>query len=442
MIFISITAFCIAGIILLECLFRNSDFFSPLRLYFFFHSVALGVAFLALDRNMTPFYPLTSLVYFGSAACFLSGVLVLNLLVDVKVADLGSRVDFKYYNWKLHFCFATALLLFFVWGMYAAHHGTGQYPLLAKDKVKAITAFFAVKWSASVALCYGGVTLSLFFITLFRPKRFRKIFDPVVWVMIGTALFYSLALSRSGLVFFAVFAIVFYNHAIRRLSIPKLFLLFVFCASFIIVTGYLKVNGVQEKYKVKVKTSKVIQLAMKVPYMYLANNFWNLDYALNPENFQERHPTTYGFTALSGVLDMMALPGGNVGLAIHEANNFDDQFHKRSIKIHGWNTIGYQWDLYKDFGIAGVFLGPFFIGMSLGFLYFRIRTRPTIMNAAVYAFLSFFILGSFGGLFLENGSYIYAFFYLCLCCYLSECISSKPRTPDFTSSSLRTPLKS
>lgn len=420
MIDVSVISFCLAAAILLECIIRGSDFFSPARLYFFFQSVALGVAFLALDKNMTPFKPFTSLVYFGSSACFLSGLVVVRLLVDFKARPSRKSMDFEHYNWKLHLIFAMVLFVFFVYGMITAHNGTGGFPLFAKDKSNAIKAFFSYKWSASVAICYGGLTLALFFMALFRPRASSKFLDPVLWMTVASAFIYSLALSRSGLVFFAVFAIVFYHYAIRRLSMLRLFLLFVFCSSFIVVTGYLKVNGVQEKYRVKVKTSKVVQLAMKVPYMYLANNYWNLDYALNPENFQERHPTTFGFTTLSGMLDMMALPGGNVGMAIHEATGFDDPFHKRAIKARGWNTIGYQWDLYKDFGLVGVFLGPFIIGLLLEILYLKICMRPTMLSSACYSFLAFFLMGSFGGLFFESGIYVYGLFYLCLCCYLCQ----------------------
>lgn len=378
---------------------------------------------------MTPFHPFTSLVYFGSAACFLLGTWAVSLLNGLKDVPSRRPADFERYNWKLHFFFATALFLFFVWGMKTARDGVGEFPLLAYDKAQAIRSFFAYKWSASVAICYGGLAMVLFFIPLFRPRRLPKILDPAFWIMLIIACIFSLALSRSGLVFFAVVAVVFYHYAVRRLLMSRLLLIFVVCASFIVVTGYLKVNGLQQQQQVKVKTSKVIHLALRVPYMYLANNFWNLDYALNPENYQERHPTTYGFTTLSGTLDMMDLPGGNLGVALHEATGFDDQFQKHAVKLRGWNTIGYQWDLYKDFGIAGVFLGPFLMGMLLKLLYLRVCSRPTILNSAAYSFQAFFLLGSFGGFFPENPIYVYGFFYLCACCYLSQRLSLRNPSP-------------
>lgn len=424
MVAVSIVSFCLAVALILECIIRKSDFFSPIRIYLFFHSVALGISFLALDKSMTPFRPFTSLVYFGSALCFVLGVWTVTLLAGPGKGPVRA-LDFSRYNWKVHLCFSFFLFLVFLWGMMFAYHGIGVFPLFAKDKAKAIRDLFAYKWYASIALSYGGLTMALFFISIFRPRKLPRIFNLGFWMMLISVLVFSLALSRAGLMFFAAFAILFYNYAVRRLSILKLFQFFLIAALFIIVTGYLKSNGIQEKYKGKIKTEKVVRLALRIPYMYFANNFWNLDYALNPENYHERHPTTYGFTTFSGLLDGMYVPGGNLGLEIHKSTGFDDAFHKKAIKVKGWNTIGYQWDLYKDFGVIGDFLGPFIIGMLLGILYLKLTREPTLLTAASYSYLAFFLSGTFGGYMPENMIYVYGFFYLCGCCYLSQVTFSR-----------------
>ena len=419
MIIVSIISFSLAAVLILECLLRKSDFFSPARIYLFFHSLALGISFLALDPHMTPFLPFTSLVYFGSAVAFLLGIWTVKLLGGTNHGP-SSVLDFTRYNWKVHFGFATILFAVFIWGMWFASNGIGAFPLFAKDKAKAIRDLFAYKWWASIALSYGGLTMALFFISIFRPRKGLKIINPGFWLTLISVLVFSLALSRAGLIFFAAFAILFYNYAVRRLPILKLFQFFVIAGVFIIVTGYLKSNGIQEEYKTKIKTEKVVRLALQIPYMYFANNFWNLDYALNPENFEQRHATTYGFTSLSGFLEGLYLPGGNVGQDLHKTLGYDDAFHKHAIKTKGWNTIGYQWDLYKDFGLAGTLLGPFIIGLIFGVLYLKVIRKPTILNTAIYSYMAFFLSGTFGGYFPENMIYVYGFIYLCLCCYFSQ----------------------
>lgn len=433
MLTVSITAFGVAAALLLECILRQSDFFSPSRLYIFFQCIAIGVAFLALNAAMTPFQPFTTIVYLGSSACFLAGTLTARLLNGLSKKNLPLRaLDLKRYNWKLHLLFSSALFAFFVSGMCIAYLGAGEFPLFAKDKINAIEKFFQVRWYSSVALSYGGVTMCLFFMAIFRPQERAKFFNFAFWMTAVSVLIFSLALSRSGLMFFAAFGVVFYNEAIRRISIAKIFLLFVLFSMVILVTGYLKINAFKEENKVKIKTSQIISTALGLPYLYLANNYWNLDYALNPENYQERHPTTYGYTILSGFLSFVIQPGGGtLGQQLEENGDFETVFHEKSIKIKGLNTIGYQWDLYKDFGVFGTFVVTFLIGLALGILYLKMRSSPTLLNTAVYSYLTFFIADSCFGLFFEAPVYVYGLFYVAICCYLCErtFLNTPPRIP-------------
>ena len=429
MIIVSIVAFALASLILLESFLRKSDFFSPIRTYFFFHSLSLGVAFLALDPRMTPFKPLTSLVYFGSAACFLMGAWSARLLAP-KGDGIVRRVDFSRYNWRMHLGWATFIFVVFVAGMTVAYLGTGQFPMLAEEKGRAIKAFFDYKFSASVALSFGGVAMTLFFIYAFRPRKGSRLWNPGILMAAATLAIFMLALSRSGIVVFGCFAVVFYHYAFRRLSIPKLGLLFAVFASFIIITGYMKTSDIRKTYQIEF--SDVLALAMRIPYLYIANNYWNLDHALNPPAHMERHPTTYGFTTTSGLLGLMSLPGGNLAAGIRENTQIDDQFHERSIKSRGWNTVGYQWDLYKDFGLPGTLLGPFLIGLFFGFLYLRVTRTPTVLNVATYSFLFFFLAGSVFGFLPENSIYVYGTIYVALCCYLAH--RTYPAGPGITTS--------
>jgi oligosaccharide repeat unit polymerase len=157
----------------------------------------------------------------------------------------------------------------------------------------------------------------------------------------------------------------------------------------------------------------------------VANNFWNLDYALNRHLQKEAHPTTYGFSSVQGFLDMTPSLGGMLGGQIRSDTQMDSQFNKSSAKLRGWNTVMYQWTLYKDFGLAGVFVGPFLIGIALGFLYMAVRRRPSPLNLAAYSFLAFFIYNSIFGFFSESPTYASGFAYVCVCCFLSQTIVAR-----------------
>lgn len=430
MVIVSAVCFCLVLYLALDAIIRKADFFSPARLYLFFHSLTLGIAFLAADKAMTPFKSVTSLVYFGSAACFFLGCWLVGILDAIRKPKANEPLNIGAYNWRLHIRLAFVLFTVFLLGVLSAGWGLGEFPLFAKDKAKAITGFFRVSWYSSVALSYGGITMSLFFMAIFRPRKWSKILNFAFWMTVISLVVFSLALSRSGLIFFAFFAMVFYNYAVKRLSLVKLGLLFLFFFSAFMVTGYLKLDNFQKEHQLnRVNPWKLARLMMKLPYVYVANNFWNLDYALNPENYQERHPTTYGFTTVSGVLDMMALPGGTLGVNIRESGHFDDQFHVQSIKVKGLNTMGYQWGLYKDFGIAGPLVLPFLFGMFIKMLYLKVVRTPNVFNIALYSFLAFFIGLSWFLAFWESMIYVYGLFYVSLVCFVSQRLLP-PRKPD------------
>ena len=48
--------------------------------------------------------------------------------------------------------------------------------------------------------------------------------------------------------------------------------------------------------------SKVLGSALDLPYKYIANNYWNFDYALNPPSDRPRGNFTYGWTPLFGMM--------------------------------------------------------------------------------------------------------------------------------------------
>jgi len=150
-----------------------------------------------------------------------------------------------------------------------------------------------------------------------------------------------------------------------------------------------------------------------------------LDYALNPENFQERQPTTYGLDALQGILDGIPLPGGTLSGQIRRDTHIDDQFNLHATKVKGWNTIGYQWSLYKDFGLMGVFLGPLIIGATIAMLYLNMRRNTTMLSLAIYSYVAYWIANSYFGSIFEAPTYTWGFIYVCLCCYLSQTIFSR-----------------
>ena len=132
--------------------------------------------------------------------------------------------------------------------------------------------------------------------------------------------------------------------------------------------------------------SMTMDMAMTMPYRYVANNYWNLDYALNPPTDREIHPFTYGIDFFSGMLDYLRVSG-----SLKNSFGWDGVFNESVQKIPGYNTTGYLWEVYKDFGLFDCFLVPFLVGLALSVFYARLKRQMTIRRVMLYVMLIYFV---------------------------------------------------
>ena len=154
---------------------------------------------------------------------------------------------------------------------------------------------------------------------------------------------------------------------------------------------------------------------MTMPYRYVANNYWNLDYVLNPDPDRHIHSFTYGIDFFAGMLEYSGVPG-----AIRTSMGWDGLFNKSVEKIPGYNTTGYLWEVYKDFGLPGCFIFPFLAGLALSVLYARMNRERTLRRVMLYVLFIyfvgfwFFLAGYKQGLFWVWGILIYAISSICM----------------------------
>ena len=125
---------------------------------------------------------------------------------------------------------------------------------------------------------------------------------------------------------------------------------------------------------------------MTMPYKYVANNYWNLDYALNSPPDREIHPFTYGLDFFSGMFEYFRAPG-----SLKASLGWDGPFNESVQKIPGYNTTGYLWEVYKDFGLPGCFILPFLVGMAMSKLFVQVRRKKTPGLVMFYVFFIYFV---------------------------------------------------
>jgi oligosaccharide repeat unit polymerase len=117
---------------------------------------------------------------------------------------------------------------------------------------------------------------------------------------------------------------------------------------------------------------------IKLPYTYIANNFWNLDYALNPQPSLAGHPTTYGIDHFTATVPFF-------GSSFRKSCGWDSAFNESISKIRRINSVNYLWEIYKDFGGIGVAFVPFFWGLLVTWLYLRLKSNLQMKLLLLYS---------------------------------------------------------
>lgn len=146
-------------------------------------------------------------------------------------------------------------------------------------------------------------------------------------------------------------------------------------------------------------------------YKYVANDYWNLDYAFNRTSDIPEHEWTYGIDAFFGITYLM-----HIGDGIQQSFGWDSPYNESVVKCTGLNTIPYLWDAYKDFGLPGIFLLPFTFGMLFTFSCHRMAVAKTPLTLLLTStFMMWIILWNFTTGYKQSMYWVWMFFFFFVC---------------------------
>ena len=361
---------------------RKLDFFSPATIYIFFQCLTLAFAYLRLDHAMTPFHAKTWFVWLGALLSFSSACLLFEW-GPPKANLCGTARETAVYNWKVHFVFSCLILFAYLVGIFGILKIVGNLILFSGN---------ASYW-ASRKVDYG-LYAQLFssaplVILLFGVSMFRSI-NPVRWIrwisriVVPAVCVLSVCAYPSRTTFFMCigFVVILFNFLCRRISVILIASLMVLgIVAFVFVASARSQYGGDSSIK-----SMTMDAAMTMPYRYVANNYWNLDYAVNPPPDREIHPFTYGIDFFSGMLDYF-----RIAIPLKNSFGWDGIYNESVQKIPGYNTTGYLWEVYKDFGLPGCFVVPFLVGLGMSVLFASLKRRKDPQKVMFYVFFIYFV---------------------------------------------------
>ncbi len=404
-------------LVVIFCLFQSwwfkKDFFSPLNVYCFAQCITLAISYLQINRAMSDFKLYTWGVWLLGFLSFAGGCIIARLHAKSKglPVNVSEPVAPKRYNWTIHLVLSFCVFCLFLVGVYGVYSVVGNLIIFTDSPAKWMTK--DINYGYYTLLFNSGPLCVL----LFGVASFKK-FNDVKWVrhVAFVMVFVTIAVNlmtypnRTTLFFNAGFFLIFVNYLYKRISPIVITTLLV-----VAIAVFVSISSLRDQYGGSSAEGKAMDVVLELPYKYLANNYWNLDYALNPPTDREIHPHTYGIDFFNGIFEYARLTG-----SFRTSFRWDDAFNDRIQKVEGFNTVNYLWEVYKDFHLLGVLLFPLLCGIGLTVLHLRLCKPFTPRQILMYTYFIYFVgwwfftAGYKQGIFCIWGAIIYFVSTVCM----------------------------
>lgn len=376
---------------LLPALNGRRDLLSPARVFICLYSLLLALYSLKLSRLQTPWSISTHYLFWGGNAMFLTGAALATLLRSAKFprfrldfavlrATLAQEALAMDWRWFFRITVACALIFFASYAVSAAI--TGGIPALAKRPDEARIAFFGANIITNFGIFFGPIALMLCaemmaFAPWDRVRRWQ-----VLFLGASVLVVYLTLVTRYDIFRFIIFSLAIYHYRVRALRTKHLavgisVIMVMFMTVFLLRFNMQTLETFNEFIKVKMPPRFAWASG---PYAYLANDFWNMDYAFGKYvDGASRYPVQYGFGLFRAPMFLLHLDGLGVGFG------FDSIMNESIIKVKGFNTVIYVWHFYKDFGAIGVFALSLAFGLIVSIFYQNTLMKPTVFRIALWA---------------------------------------------------------
>jgi oligosaccharide repeat unit polymerase len=371
---VSLALAFVGSVVLLATRVAGGSIFAPWSLYTIGQVFTLAIAYLKLDPNMTDFTLATWLVWGGSALAFYLGCIAGNLFPQSRSVTRDSVVMHRTFTyWML------GVLAVYGFGVVMGLAKVGAWPMMTRHPEENRLVFQAGIWTGQLQhLCW--VLLVAAPLWAIRGKGLVRL---LALILFAIAFSYGvLAGFRLVLMFGVVSLLLAWDLQVRRIAVLKVAVVVVvfIAATSILMIQRMTGSLVADDQMVKVGT----EIATKGAYSYLANNFWNLDFAVSRQLGPRPHPLTLG--GLTFLTPMVYL--GMAG-KFAAAYGWDSWMNEGSLKTTALNTISYQWLLIKEGGWPAVVLFPFGWGVVSSHLYAQIVKQKSDWAHLLYTPVAF-----------------------------------------------------
>ncbi len=360
---------------LISGLRKNSDLFSPGRVFGMLWSFVFGLSefkFSRLQSHWTGFewfMALCAIITFllGNYISFIINLDKPYLTVSeirLKIRKMGLN-EHRLFNFIIVYFFIYLISFIIEWQI------VGFIPLFTSNPAKARLLFEVF----GLSLIVGSANVILFLIIqyfiFFKTNIQKKILFSIIAIFaLGN---YILIVQRYGLFILMMMIICLIYYSGKKIKIRTIVIF-----GIIIVVSLI---GIQSLRETKLGLAYILlDSKMKLPPSYAEFSISYMYIVMNVENFVRHYSNvqahSYGFftfdflTALTGIK--------------HWIENYF-LFDKFKWQIAGYNTYPFYWAYYYDFGIMGLAIIPFAIGFIISEVYNYLHRNPNVVILSLYS---------------------------------------------------------
>lgn len=387
MSFISIICFLICLGIVLSCLRKGADVFSPARVFGFIWSMAIGLAELKLSGLQHTWSFQSWILLLTGVGAFLVGTLiayVLNLGKElVPINAMRNLLRKEEVRDERLFWFITVAVAVYVVSYLVIFIVKGFLPVFVVGTKISRVGFYVFGFGVLINSTAFIIFFTLLYHILVEGKKAEKIFLTIIsFIAVGS---YFLLLQRFQIIMAALLCFTLLYYATNYVRSKTAFLLFLLVAGFFFWISTLRSRHL-ELLSMYLYTTSKMRLSpgyafLTEPYMYVVMNLENFARSVN---WLQHH--TFGYFTFDFIVSM-------TGLEKWAGEYF--AIDRYPFLVSGYNTYTAFWSFYRDFGVIGLVFIPLALGFSTGILYYRMRINPTIKRVTAYGVMVFVMFISF-----------------------------------------------
>ncbi len=373
-------------ITILTLFVKNSDLFSPSKVFILLWSLILFLSQLKLSYYQFEWNSYSWFVIILSLISFLLGCFVvytLNFLKKTYTINSGRIIQIENEVLRERRLRTSIVILFLAYII--------SY-LVIWSIVGYIPAFTArpnitrVGWGMFGFGLFIHLTPLIIYLIVVYWLRFKNMMVKLRFLLIALITFFSFFLlyQRFSLVIAIILSIVYIYYATTKFSFKNFLIFFIPLVLIIFGLSTIRESELFIYYLYYLSNMKISMkyAAITEPYMYLVMSVENFAYAVERLQYHTYGLYTFDFiTALSGLKHTL-----KEYLFISDFPHLLSPFY---------NTYTTFFVFYRDFGLIGSFLFPFLIGFVTSILYYRMRFNPNLHTISTYGMLLIIIIFSF-----------------------------------------------